>query len=249
MLLLVVAGVALGLNRAPTYNAESRFSVGRLDVSSQAIPGVVAANQSLAATYSRFVTAEGVVNPVAARVDLPSQTVARALRASPIPESPIIRLEARATRPDLAVRMANLAGVVLASYVRNLNRAGDNDALIGRFRKAATALSDAQLARDAAQRAESKSSTEETRQALSTATAEFEVASIGFPALRDQANQDAQSGASTSAITRLNEATGAESDHDSMLQRLVILGLVAGLAVGVLLALTREGYKQRAARA
>jgi Capsular polysaccharide biosynthesis protein len=92
-LLLVGAAIALGTTRAPNYTAETRLTVGRLDVSSQAVPGVVAANQSLAATYSRLVTAEGVVDPVAVRLGLSSGSVARALRASPIPESPIIRLE------------------------------------------------------------------------------------------------------------------------------------------------------------
>lgn len=248
-LLLVSAAIALGVTRGPTYSAETRLSVGRLDVSSQAIPGVVSANQSLAATYSRLVTAEGVVDPVAARVDLPSRRVASSLRASPIPESPIIRLEAHASNADLAVKMANFAGVVLTRYVAKINQAGNGDLLVGRFRDAATALAVAQLVRDAAQRKEAASLSDATRQALSAATAEYEVANIRFSTLRDQIIQDAQGNATTNTITTLNAATEAVSDHDSTLQRLVLIGLVAGLGLGILLALIRESYTQRAAPA
>jgi hypothetical protein len=145
--------------------------------------------------------------------------------------------------------MANLAGTVLTRYVDKINQAGDGDLLIRRFREAASELAAAQLARDAAQREESKSPSAETREALSAATAEYEVANIRFTTLRDQINLDAQGAATTDAITTLNAATGASSDHDTVLQRLFLIGLVAGLALGILLALTREGYEQRAARA
>jgi len=249
VLLLVGAAIALGLNRAPTFTAETRLGVGRLDVSSQAIPGVVSAYQSLAATYSRLVNADGVVEPVAVRVGLPAEQVADAVEASPIPESSIIRLEARATEPDLAVRMANLTGVVLTRYVENLNQAGDSDALLTRFRAAAAELAGAQQTRDAAQSNETSSPSEESRQALSEATAEYEVASIRFSTIRDRISQEAEGRATTNAISTLNVATDAASDRDSALQRLVLMGILAGLALGTLLAIVRERSKRRRAYA
>lgn len=249
VVLLVGAAIGIGLNRAPTYTAETRLGVGRLDVPSQSIPGIVSANQSLAATYSRIVKAEGVLDPVAARVGLSPDEVDRALHASPIPDSPIIRIEATAKNAAQAMRMADLTGTVLIRYVEKVNQAGDGDGLIQQYRDAASALAAAQLARDEAQRMESRSSSEETRQTLSEATADYEVANIRFTTLRDQISQDAQGQASTDTITTLNTASEAVSDYEPMLQRLVALGLIAGLAFGVVLALMRERFKRRAAPA
>ncbi len=239
-ILAVGAAIALGITRTPAYTAETRFTVGRLDVTSQAIPGVVAANQSLAATYSRFVSAEGVVDPVAEQLGVPSRTVSRSLRASPIPESPIIRIEAEAGTVDQAVQMANIAGNVLTSYVRTINQDGVARGLLNRFRAAAGVVAEAELARDVAQRQTNIASQPATRLALANATAELEVARIRFATLRDQVNQDAQSRATSNSITRLNQASGAVSDHDAVMQRLIVVGALGGLALGVLLALARD---------
>lgn len=249
VLLLAGAAVVLGLYRAPTFTAETRLGVGRIDVSSQAIPGVVAAYQSLAATYSRIVNADGVVDPIAARMGLASPEVADAISASPIPDSAIIRLKARSETPEVAVRMANLAGSVLARYVGQFNRSGGLSTLLDRFRVTAAELADAQQARDAAQQAHDRSPTEESRKALSQAAAEYEVASIRFSTIRDQISQGAQGSATTDAIHQLNAATAAVSDRNSVLQRLVLVGALAGLALGTLLAITRERWKRRRATA
>ena len=84
---------------------------------------------------------------------------------------------------------------------------------------------------------------------LSEATADYEVANIHFTTLHDQISQDAQGQTATDTITTLNTAGEAVSDYGPMLQRLGALGLIAGLAFGVVLALARERFKRRAAPA
>ena len=49
IIVLAAAGAALGLARTPTYTTESRVSVTRLDVQTQALPGYAQAAKSLAA--------------------------------------------------------------------------------------------------------------------------------------------------------------------------------------------------------
>lgn len=247
MIVLVGAAIALASQRAPTYTAEARLGVGRLDVPSQAVPGVVSASQSLAATYSRLVKAEGVVDPVAARVGLTSGQVSAALSASPIPESPIVRIEATGASAAVAERLANLAGSVLTRFVAKLNSAGDQDLLIAEYRNAAGELTAAQIARDAAQEEEGRASSEEARLALAEATADYEVASLRLANLRERISQSAQEDPGADTITTLNTAAGAVSDEDEVLQRMVALGLLAGLAFGIVLALIRERAKRRGA--
>src|SRR2546423_10055979 len=54
---VVLVGIALliGLSRSPTYTAESRVSVGRVDVPAFTLQNVVAGNQALAAGYARAI--------------------------------------------------------------------------------------------------------------------------------------------------------------------------------------------------
>ncbi len=85
-------GAAYGLARNPTYTAESRLSVGRVDVSTQSINGYVQAALTLSDSYSRAIDARSVVNEVAQRTGVPQSTVLDRVSAAPIPQSPIVRV-------------------------------------------------------------------------------------------------------------------------------------------------------------
>ena len=65
VVVLAAAGITLGLRRPPTYTASTTINVGAPDINSQATPGYVLAEQTLASAYSREVTSQFVVNPVA----------------------------------------------------------------------------------------------------------------------------------------------------------------------------------------
>ena len=65
VVILAAAGITLGLRRQPTYTASTVINVGAPDIASQATPGYVEAEQTLASAYSREVTSQFVYKPVA----------------------------------------------------------------------------------------------------------------------------------------------------------------------------------------
>ena len=74
VVVLAAAGITLGLRRPPTYTASTTINVGAPDINSQATPGYVQAEQTLASAYSREVTSQFVVQPggqPAARLAVP----------------------------------------------------------------------------------------------------------------------------------------------------------------------------------
>src|SRR5689334_12701293 len=55
------AYLVAGEERKPVYTAEARLAVGRIDVSTQSIPGFATASQLLADSYSRAIVATNVI--------------------------------------------------------------------------------------------------------------------------------------------------------------------------------------------
>src|SRR3954447_7268041 len=131
IVVLVGAAVALGLARQPTYTAESRVSVGNLSPSEQTAPGIVDANEQLASSYSRAITAQSVVRVVSRRTHLPRGEVAGHLSASPIAKSPIVTIKGTGDTSTAAVRLAVVSTDALVAYVRSISNsnAGSNAAL------------------------------------------------------------------------------------------------------------------------
>jgi capsular polysaccharide biosynthesis protein len=112
---------AVALAREPIYTAESRLLVGQVDVEAQAVPGFAQATQQLASLYARVVSTDVVVGPVAEELGLDAPTVQGALRASPIPQAAVIRIEAEAGDGAQAVALAEAAALQLQAYVDQLN--------------------------------------------------------------------------------------------------------------------------------
>src|SRR6185503_13618714 len=65
VILLIGAAIAVADRREPTFSAESRVAIGSFSPSEQTAPGAAFAGTQFAAAYSRAITAEDVVRPVA----------------------------------------------------------------------------------------------------------------------------------------------------------------------------------------
>ena len=94
VVLALAVATALGIAYKPTYTASTQLNVGRLDVSTQAIPGYAQAIQNLAVSYARLVNATGVVVPVAAQLHMSPGAVRNSVSASPVALSPLITVSA-----------------------------------------------------------------------------------------------------------------------------------------------------------
>lgn len=105
-----VAGVRL---LGTSVTAEARLVVGDQSVRAQSVPGYALATQQLAATYSRLIGSSDTTDPVGGQ---------GAISASPIPDSAIIRVQARAESDAVAIQAADAAAqqlIATANRARN----------------------------------------------------------------------------------------------------------------------------------
>lgn len=210
--------------RPATYTAETRMTVGRIDVSTQAAPGVVSASKSLAGAYSRAIAADQVgvrIERELGDIGTPSDN----LSASPIPDSPVIRLEAKASSAEGAIELANVASQALIGYLNDFNsNAATSEELLAQYRAAETRvvrLSDrVGLGGGAA------------------AQARLRAARLEAGALEDAYRSTLDDASSGNDLQILTRAVEAQSDRRSVFQLLLFAAVVAGAGVGVLLAYT-----------
>jgi uncharacterized protein involved in exopolysaccharide biosynthesis len=246
ILLLVGAGVALGLIRDANYTAEARLGVIHLDVS--AFSGATSAAESLADSYSRAIDADQVVRPVAARFDISPADARAQLSAAPIPDSPVFRVSASAGSGRRAVAVANAASTALLDYVVSLNRSDREAARLFRRLRAAELRFNAQEAEKERLEeafAASESPSEAERLVVAEARAAAGVAHDRVIALRGAYNDSVGSGTSTQTLEVLVRASDATSDRWTGLELLAFIGLATGLALGVALAVARAARRRR----
>lgn len=231
MLLLGGAAVAIAMKRDPTYTAETRLNVGGFNVSAASLPGFAGGAYLLTNAYSRAAYADQVLGPVAKRTGLSKQAVASKISASPVKDSPIIRVEAESKIKPRAIVMANQTAEALQRYAVVLARSNpDTKRLFRRFKRASHEFT---VAEKRAIRAHTKRRGEE---AADTA---FELARLRRNSTASLYQTSLGGQATTNAVQILAPARTAESDRRSVLERLLAAGLLGGLAIGIALAYVR----------
>lgn len=241
VVLFVAAAAALGAKRHPEYTAQARLSVGRIFVEDPAaVPGILQANEELAANYSRVIDA----TPVVARTRRLAGTSAGSVTATPLLGSTLITVSAKASTAASAVRLANAASTALADYVNAQNRVGQNaEVVFSRFRRAALAYRRLLDVQNQLADEYSVNPTDSARSALDRASAAVLAAALRRDTLSASYQSVVQAGNATPKVQPFSRALGATSDRRSRLELLVLIGLVAGLAVGSALALLRGGRR------
>lgn len=238
VILLVGAGLALGLLRAPTYTATANLSVDFGAQNPSSLPGSVTAAQALADSYARAIDATPVVFGVARKTGTPASEVADQVYASPIPDSTVVRVSGTAGSEAAAIELANASGKELTNYIGNLNGTRSGSALVlTQFRQAEAVYQD-RLDRqlDLAEQIEA-SPDEATAQELKRARVKTQVALLKKNSVAELYGASQQ--AYVAPLSFLSEASSASSDELSRLQLLGFIGLVAGLALGAALATVR----------
>ena len=120
IVLLCVLGAVVASTQRPTqHTADARLLVGGLDIRVDAIPGMVAASNNLAASYSRVASTVGVLEPAAKSLGVSVVDVRRSVSVSPTVESPVIVVRAEMKSKDDAPRYAAAVADSLANYINN----------------------------------------------------------------------------------------------------------------------------------
>ena len=244
---LLLLALFVGLVRAPEYTAESRLAVGRVDLrQAGALQGYVTATQSLAGSYSRAITAEAVTSAVGERLGISPEEVAVRISATPIPESSVFRITAKADSPADAERLANVASAELIKYVNALNAPDPSpEQLLRQYEATSLDYNEKLSASERAQEDFNRRESGGTEATLQRAEADQQAAKLRRDSLQTRYRLTQQSQSSVAEPRVLSPAAGAFSDRLSRLQLLVFIALVAGGAAGLALALLRGNRQLR----
>jgi uncharacterized protein involved in exopolysaccharide biosynthesis len=238
-ILLCGAGVFVGATRAPTYTASSELLVGNLSISDpSALPGAVGAARALAAVYARLLDANEVQEDVAAKA-AGDEPLTR-LSATPIVESPLIRVTAESKSEQTALRAANAAGASLSAYVNDLRSPGGQTAqIVKEYRQAQLRLSEKLEAFEALQARFGPDPSVAERDLLNEAQADLEAARLRRTSIAGLYSRGANIRLSQPNLDVYERATAASNDRGSTMQFTGAIGLAAGLLLGAALATFR----------
>jgi capsular polysaccharide biosynthesis protein len=244
VIVLVAAGVTLGLRRSPVYTASTQMNVGVTDANSQATPGYAEAAQELASSYSRQAVSRLTAVSVARTIHSNFHTVLSKLSAPTVPDSPTFYIDATGASSEQAVRLSNITARALQAAVDlQERRTGANVALAQytRLQKRANTLNSMASKLKAKRQADPAMVT-----AASVDAADL---SAQVAALQAQAQSEKYTAAyNTTTDTNLeilNPARTSSSDRATYLERYGIVGLVAGLVIGVMFAFLVALIRQR----
>jgi Chain length determinant protein len=237
VVVLVAAGITLGLRKPPTYTATTQLHVGSADINSQATPGYVQAEQTLAQAYSREVTSQYVYNPAAQTMGLSPAAVAGRLSSSAVPNSPTFTINATGPSPRSAMELAAAATTALKHKINQLDQ-GENAStnLLNQFRQAQGQADRLQAISGALQAAHSSGAGGVSQAKVETAKLDAQVSRLRAQALGTQYT-NASTMSRGAIIDVLNPATSATSNRSSIAERYALVGVAAGLVMGAALAL------------
>jgi uncharacterized protein involved in exopolysaccharide biosynthesis len=238
--LLFVAGAAvLAAKRPARYTSTAVLSVGHVYVSNPVgIPTVIEATQSLAAVYSRAIHAGTVVQDTRRRLGRDGSRVTGSLSATPIPQSPLIKVSATSGTQREAIALANASAAALATYINGQVR--DNSAsgtISRRYRAASLRYRQAVERSDKLSRRYTNNPTRANKAARDRAAAATDAALLTRQALSASYQAAVQGGTSSVGVEVFSAASVPTNDRWHWLQIMVFVGLVGGILAGAALAL------------
>jgi capsular polysaccharide biosynthesis protein len=229
VIVLLTLALLVGIARTPTYTATARLAVGGLGATGPSeLTGFADAAQQLAQTYSRSVQGDAVVRSIAERTGSSPDQVRSNLAAAPIPETPVFKIEATSEDSEGAVRLANLTSDAMVTQVERSEQHPEE--LLEEYRAA-------ELERERlSKQVELLSVSPGEEQAL--ARSELVAAEARAESLRTAYTLRVQTG--TVPLQVIQRADQASSDRSSRLQLLAFVAIVAGLIIGMALAVFRD---------
>lgn len=236
-ILAAALGVGYGILRKPTYTAAATLQVGQVNPNSPGFYGYVQSAAALASAFSRAIDAEPVLEVVHRKLHLAPSIAAARLSSEPIPVSPAFRVIATGPSPAEAIALANVTATGITEYETNSNGTGkEAEALLHEYAAASFALQNASQSLSRAQRDRRTSTQALARVAADRTAAEVKLKAIGNSYVSAVASQAPSAG----LVSLLAGASNASSDRRSKLEMLGLIGLLAGILLGSILAVARQ---------
>ncbi|HET6873169.1 MAG TPA: hypothetical protein VFH70_00225, partial [Acidimicrobiales bacterium] len=237
----LVLGGAYGVTRPPVYGAEARLLVGKsVTITNEAAAaGIEPAEENFAATYARLANTEAVTANVETK--LKRSSLGGGLSASPIPNSPVIRVDATASSQAQAIALADAGAQAIIDQVNSINQT--NQATVNQLLTTYNQV-EVKLQADSARAASLQSQlnavfgNNATLQAeLNQAKADEATDIIEANALQAQYNNQYSPVQADAAVVNLISNAGATgSDKSKYLEMGLAGGLFGGIIVGIALA-------------
>jgi hypothetical protein len=237
----LLAGVVLGYLKSPTYTAETRLVVGKTAQLSNlaSVPGLDAAGQSLAGTYSRLVSTDAVRSSTAKRL---GGSLDGGLSASPIPRSPVILVEGSASTPEQAADIADAGSRALVEAVNTLNQeqSASAEALLNQYEETDRELLVAQANLDTLRQQLSGASgtaLDNIQKQINLAQSQVDGLQVQLAALSSAYNGVYNPAKiNTQVVQRVGDAEQTGSNRTRTIELGALVGLVAGALIGLGLA-------------
>jgi hypothetical protein len=246
----VAVAAVLAVKRPVHYTSTANLSVGHVYVSNPVgIPTIIEATQSLASVYSRAINATTVVQDARRRLGREASSVSGGLSATPIPQSPLIRVSAQSPTSHGAVALADAGAGALAAYInRQVRDNSQTGSLATRYREASLAYRKAADISDRLARRYAQNPSAAKKAARDRAAATTDTIALRREALRASYQSAVQGGISSVGVEVFSPAGPPVSDRGQKLQLLLFVGLLGGLAAGTALALLLSARDLRRAR-
>jgi capsular polysaccharide biosynthesis protein len=114
---LAVAGFGLSRTHQTQFTAETRLAVGSNSLQAYQVAGFAVASEALAANYARFVSGSPATTKALEDSLQGRAREVTSIDASPIPDSNVVRIEARAINPEVAGAAADAVAKNLVHQV------------------------------------------------------------------------------------------------------------------------------------
>lgn len=247
VVVLMALAVALAATRTPSFTAQTTLSIGDVSSTSEAaLAGFTGATRAIADTYSRSIDRDEVVGRVARRLNADPEAIKAQVSAAPVPESSVMAVRAETSSNQGSVVLANEAA---DSLVRYSERAADsqerNEELLADYEEAVIELEQARVEAEAARETFAALETPKAEADFTQAQAAKQAAEVTANGLRAAYQATQPAGGSAAVAEVIEPATAADSDRLSYLGFLLVVAAVAGLAIGLALALVRANLQAR----
>ena len=243
-LLVLAAGIAYGLVRTPTYEAESTLQVSLAAPSPAGLPGAVSAAQQFADTFARATSSTQVINSVSRATGLPPDQVASELSAEPVPQTAIINVFGTSESDADAVALSTSGSDAIIEFARS--GAAENlrgNSLFRQFKKASNVYEARLQDQQKGEREFNSKSSSVSASDLEGLRSETQAALVKRDALQ-QAYQNSQQ-LFTAPVKTVSKAQSASSDRISKLEFFGFTALVVGMVLGAALVLLRANRRAR----
>lgn len=235
-LLLLAAGIVVGVKKHPSYSATATINVGKSDINTQATPGYVLASEALASTYSRLVMSQHVAIPVANALKEPASAVGSALSAVPVPSEPTFTITATGTSSRDATARANAAVTALQRYVsQSETQQGGPAQLLSKYESKLTRANLLQVASSKLKRRLDAQVPGVTQAQVTRAQVASQVAQLQAQTLASAYQSLGQNGSAPQLDVLINPTGTTSNNRTANIEKYGIVGAVAGIVLGLAL--------------